>query len=90
MLGGSFLSAATRGELKLQSFETPTETLRYVAGGALLGLGGVLAGGCTVGAGLSGVATGSLAALIALGSIVAGAALAAGSLRFTRTETAAV
>ncbi len=72
VLGGSFVSAAVRGELALQSFENGGQTVRYVAGGALMGVGGVLAGGCTVGAGLSGVATGSLAALIALGSIVAG------------------
>ena len=37
-----------------------------------MGVGGVLAGGCTVGAGLSGTATGSIAALLALLSIVAG------------------
>ena len=73
---GAFLSAAARGELALQSFTTPSETLRYVAGGALMGVGGVLAGGCTVGAGLSGVATLSIAAILALLSIVGGALLA--------------
>ncbi|MDU8942678.1 YeeE/YedE thiosulfate transporter family protein [Ovoidimarina sediminis] len=72
VLGGSFLSAAARGELQLQSFSAPAETLRYVSGGVLMGVGGVLAGGCTVGAGLSGTATGSLAALLALASIIAG------------------
>ena len=73
VLGGSFLSAAARGELHLQSFTTPVETLRYLAGGALMGVGGVLAGGCTVGAGLSGSATGSISALAALASIIVGA-----------------
>ena len=77
VLGGSFLSAAARGELKLQSFTSPGETLRYLSGGALMGVGGALAGGCTVGAGLSGTATGSLAAILTLLSIVAGASLAA-------------
>lgn len=72
VLGGSFLSAAARGELSLQSFSTPSETARYISGGLLMGVGGVLAGGCTVGAGLSGTATGSIAALLALLSIVAG------------------
>lgn len=72
VLGGSFLSGAIRGELQLQSFSNARETLRYVAGGMLMGFGGVLAGGCTVGAGLSGSATGSIAALIALLSIVVG------------------
>jgi uncharacterized membrane protein YedE/YeeE len=81
VLGGSFLSAAARGELQLQSFQSPGETLRYVAGGLLMGVGGVLAGGCTVGAGLSGSATGSLAALFALVSIIVGATAAT---RFAR------
>ncbi|MEM9426495.1 MAG: YeeE/YedE family protein [Pseudomonadota bacterium] len=73
VLTGSFLSASARGELQLQSFSNGRETLRYISGGALMGVGGVLAGGCTVGAGLSGSATGSLAALLALAAIVAGA-----------------
>ena len=72
VLVGSFASATARGEFNLQSFSAPGETLRYVSGGALMGVGGVLAGGCTVGAGLSGSATGSIAALLALAAIVAG------------------
>lgn len=76
VLGGAFLSAALRGELAWASFETPAQTGRYVSGGALMGFGGVLAGGCTVGAGLSGVATLSFAAMAALLAIVAGAWLA--------------
>lgn len=50
---------------------------RYLSGGVLMGMGGVLAGGCTVGAGLSGVATLSTSAVIALLAIIAGAWLAA-------------
>ncbi len=75
VLLGSFLSAAARRELKLVSFEGPAQTLRYLSGAGLMGFGGVLAGGCTVGAGLSGVGSLSTAALIALVSIVAGARL---------------
>lgn len=69
---GSFLAAAIRGDLKLVTFSQPQETLRYLAGGALMGFGGVLAGGCTVGAGLSGVGTLSVAAILALVSIMLG------------------
>lgn len=76
VFAGSFLSALLRGELALASFERAHETLRYMAGGALMGFGGVLAGGCTVGAGLSGVSMLSVAAIIALVSIGAGALLA--------------
>lgn len=73
VLAGSFGSAALRGELQLQSFETPQQTLRYVSGALLMGVGGVLAGGCTIGAGLSGGASLSIAALMALAAIAAGA-----------------
>ena len=71
---GAFLSAALHRELRLESFEDPQQTLRYFAGGALMGSGGVLAGGCTIGAGLTGVSTLAFAPMIALIAIVAGAA----------------
>jgi uncharacterized membrane protein YedE/YeeE len=81
VLVGAFISAASRRELQLHSFETPAQTLTYVAGGVLMGLGGVLAGGCTVGAGLSGVASGSVAAIIALSAIAFGGWVAGGAAR---------
>ncbi len=73
---GSFLTAASRGELGLQSFEAPRQTMRYLLGAAMMGLGGVLAGGCTVGAGLSGTASLSLSAVLALAAMIASACLA--------------
>ena len=88
VLTGSFLSAASRGELELQSFESPSQTIRYILGGALMGLGGVLAGGCTVGAGLSGVASGSIAATIALISIAFAGWIAGGALKTKQSQPA--
>ena len=70
---GAFVSALLRGELALRSFESAPQTLRYSAGAGLMGVGGVLAGGCTIGAGLSGSALLSVSALIALLSIIVGA-----------------
>lgn len=78
VIGGAFFAALLRGELRVESFEGPSQTLRYALGAVLMGVGGVLAGGCTVGAGLAGGATLSVAALVALVSIVAGGWLAAG------------
>ncbi|MBB3995680.1 putative membrane protein YedE/YeeE [Sulfitobacter undariae] len=75
VLLGSFFSAIVRGELKLEGFEGGPQMLRYFSGAALMGFGGVLAGGCTVGAGLSGSSALSIAALLALGSITVGAAV---------------
>lgn len=76
VLTGAFAAASLRRELAWHSFRSPSDTGRYALGAVLMGVGGVLAGGCTVGAGLSGVASGSAASVIALAAIVAGAALA--------------
>lgn len=75
-LAGAALSALLARRAVWQSFTTPRETGRYAAGAVLMGAGGVLAGGCTVGAGLSGLSALSTAALVALLAIVAGAKLA--------------
>ena len=70
---GSLAAALAAGEFRWQSLEGPRQTGRYLAGAVTMGVGGVLAGGCTVGAGLSGVSTASLAALLALAAMAASA-----------------
>lgn len=72
---GALVLSLLGGRFKWQSFSSPRETGRYVTGGALMGFGGVLAGGCTVGAGLSGIPSLSVAALLALAAIVVGGLL---------------
>lgn len=69
---GSLKAALVFRSFKWQSFENPAQTGRYLLGGTLMGFGGVLAGGCTVGAGLSGIPTLSITALVAILSIIAG------------------
>ncbi len=77
LIGGTLAGAAAlallSGRFRWQSFVSPRETLRYTAGGVLMGVGGVLAGGCTLGVGLAGVPTLSLAAILGLLAIVSGA-----------------
>jgi uncharacterized membrane protein YedE/YeeE len=73
---GAGLVAALRGEAKLEGFHGADHTRRYLVGGALMGIGGVFAVGCTVGQGLTGVSTLSIGSLLAIASIFAGAALA--------------
>lgn len=70
---GSLITSLLFGSFQWQSFETPSQTGRYLLGGALMGFGGVLAGGCTVGAGLSGIPTLTATAIVAFLSIIAGA-----------------
>jgi uncharacterized membrane protein YedE/YeeE len=72
---GSFLSAWLFGELKLEGFEGGASMRRYIAGAVLMGFGGMLAGGCAVGAGLSGAAVFTVTAWVALSAMWAAAAL---------------
>ena len=73
VVAGSLVAARLAGEFRWESLEGPRQTGRYLAGAVMMGVGGVLAGGCTVGAGLSGVSTASLAALLALAAMAASA-----------------
>jgi uncharacterized membrane protein YedE/YeeE len=72
VLGGALLASLLFGSFAWQSFSTPGETGRYMSGAVMMGLGGTLAGGCTVGAGLAGIPSLSIAAILALASIAAG------------------
>ena len=75
-LAGALISSLLSGRFRWQSFDSPRQTVRYALGAALMGMGGVLAGGCTIGAGLAGIPTLSVAALLALGAIAGGAIFA--------------
>lgn len=76
VLAGSFLSALLARELKLEGFHDTPDLLRHLGGAMMMGVGGVLALGCTVGQGLSGLSTLALGSFIATSGIVAGAVLA--------------
>jgi hypothetical protein len=76
VFAGSFLAALLGRELKLEGFRDGYSMRRYIAGAVLMGFGAMLAGGCAVGAGLSGGSIFALTAWIALASMWAGAAVA--------------
>lgn len=73
---GALLAAVSRREYRLQGFETPRQMLRYIAGGALMGSGGALALGCSIGQGLTGLSTLSFSSMISALAILIGARLA--------------
>lgn len=84
VLAGSLITHVLRGQFAWQSFESAGQTGRYLTGAVFMGIGGVLAGGCSVGAGLSGVSTLSLAALVALVSMITSASISAQLLKEPR------
>lgn len=51
---GAFMAAAWAGELRFQGFEGEGSMRRAMTGAVLMGFGGMLAGGCAIGAGVSG------------------------------------
>jgi uncharacterized membrane protein YedE/YeeE len=55
-----------------KGFTTTEDLVNHVAGGILMGFGGVTALGCTIGQGLSGVSTLALGSFLAVGAIVVG------------------
>ena len=71
---GAAIVALVQRDFKLVGFERPVDMLRYAAGGALMGVGGVLALGCTVGNGLTGIASLAPTSFIALPAMVLAAA----------------
>lgn len=73
---GALASALASRSFALQGFTSPEGMLRSMSGGALMGVGGVLALGCSIGQGLTGLSTLSLASLLAIAAIVVGARLA--------------
>ncbi len=54
---GSFIYALATRNLSLESFSDPSDLPHHLIGGALMGIGGTLALGCTFGQGLSGLST---------------------------------
>ena len=82
MLAGAFFSAVTSGRWRLIGFADVNSLGHYMTGGALMGIGGVLAFGCTAGQGLTGISTLSLGSILALVSIILGAFIGMRYLEF--------
>lgn len=72
---GAFVVAALRGEVRIQRFEPDTPMERYLLGGVMMGFGSMLAGGCAVGAGMSGGAILAVTAWVAVFCMWVGAML---------------
>ncbi len=69
---GAFIAALSMGRFHLQTFADTNDTLRTLAGAALMGIGGVTALGCTVGQAMTGVSTLAIGSFLSFAAIVAG------------------
>ncbi|MBV0911652.1 YeeE/YedE family protein [Anianabacter salinae] len=72
---GALLAAAATGELKLEGFDGAATMRRAMLGAALMGFGGMLAGGCAIGTGVTGGSIFVGTAWAALSAMWAGAIL---------------
>ena len=72
---GSFLFVVATGRFRLETFTDRGDMIRHIVGGITMGFGGVLALGCTIGQGVTGMSTLAIGSLLSLISIVFGSAL---------------
>ncbi|MFA7667647.1 MAG: YeeE/YedE family protein [Burkholderiaceae bacterium] len=76
MIAGSFSWALVSRQFRWEGFSGTEDTANHLAGGLLMGVGGVTALGCTIGQGLSGLSTLALGSFVAVAAIIAGAVAA--------------
>jgi uncharacterized protein len=72
---GAFLAAAWGRELKFQGFDGESQMRRSMTGAVLMGFGAMLAGGCAIGAGVTGGSVFAATAWLALACMWVGAAV---------------
>jgi hypothetical protein len=71
VVGSTGMALATRS-FRWEGFTSVEDLVNHIAGGVLMGFGGVTALGCTIGQGLTGLSTLALGSFIAVAGIVAG------------------
>jgi uncharacterized membrane protein YedE/YeeE len=74
VFAGSLVTALVTGRFHWEGYQSPRHMLRSVGGAALMGTGGVMAFGCSIGQGLTGLSTLALASFVAVAGILLGTA----------------
>ena len=72
---GSFLWARVSRSFRVEWFSSVRDALNHVIGAVLMGFGGTLAMGCTIGQAITGVSTLALGSMLTFGAIFLGSAL---------------
>lgn len=70
---GSLIMALITGQFTWQGYQSIGQLQRGILGGLMMGVGGVMALGCSIGQGLSGFSTLSISSLVAIAAILLGA-----------------
>ena len=73
---GGLLGSLADRSFRWEGFGSVEDLTNHLVGGVLMGVGGVVALGCTVGQGISGLSTLSVGSMVATAAIVVGAVLA--------------
>lgn len=76
MICGAAVDALVSRQFRWEGFSGAEDTANHLVGAAAMGIGGVLAMGCTVGQGLSGLSTLAIGSIISFVAILAGGKLA--------------
>lgn len=74
VITGSFIYALATKSFRIEWFASFRDFVNHAVGGMLMGVGGVLAMGCTVGQGITGVSTLAIGSILTFMAIVSGAA----------------
>lgn len=72
---GSFAYAVVSGTFRIETFSQRRDMINHLIGGALMGIGGVLSLGCTIGQGITGISTLAIGSFIATLCIMLGSAI---------------
>jgi hypothetical protein len=75
VIAGSWLASIRHDEFQWEAYDDSREMKRHLGGAVLMGAGGVLAGGCTIGQGLTAGSVLALSWPLAVGGMVLGARL---------------
>ena len=75
IVAGSFAYAIASRTFRWEGLAGAQDTANHVIGGILMGFGGVLALGCTIGQGLTGFSTLAIGSILCFAAIIAGSAL---------------
>ena len=75
VIAGAAVHAVLSRSFRIEGFRDSGDLVRHMAGGILMGFGGVTALGCSIGQGITGLSTLALGSIITTAAIIVGAAL---------------